>query len=196
MIKFKTVATEVIAELDVIRRLKGRNIGGFQVLTQDRDEILSPTIRGKNQTLQRTTSPPLLAGKVGSGGSTEMIPCRQREQKYRLTQGVMQPTLMTFEPSGVKARPNQDRIANSRNPMISGAHKNYQLNRRRSSGSSSTSIASSSTTPSTTSSVSRTEGHRKYQRSGRRSTASSSLYSASSTDSLTRTTEYRLQRIV
>ncbi|KAI3982214.1 hypothetical protein MKX01_019120 [Papaver californicum] len=190
MKKFKTVATEMVTELDVIRRLKGGNPGGFQVLSQDRDEILSQAIRRRNQAPQRTTSSPLLSGKVGSGGSTEMIPCRQREQKYRPTQGVMQPTLMTFEPSGVKARPNNDRIANSRNPMISGAHQNFPRNRRRSRGSRSTSIASSSTTSSTNSSVSSTGGHRKYQRSGRRSMASSSLYSASSTDFLTRTTDY------
>ncbi|KAI3935989.1 hypothetical protein MKX01_021940, partial [Papaver californicum] len=188
MKKFKTVATEVTTVLDVIRRFnKAGNPGGNQVLYQDRDEILSRAIR-RNQTPQ--SSPPLLAGKVGSGVSKDMIPCRQREQKYRPTRGVMQPTLMTFEPSGVKARPNQDRIANSRNPVISGAHKNYPQNRRKSTGSSSTSAASSFTSPITNSSVSSTGGDRRYLRSGRRSTASASLYSASSTDFLTRTTDY------
>ncbi|RZC57889.1 hypothetical protein C5167_005196 [Papaver somniferum] len=110
-----TVGAVVITELDVIRRLKaGCNTGGNQVLSQDRDEILSRAVWRKFQTHQRTTSPPLLVPKVGSGGFEEMISCPRREQKYRPTDGVMQPTLMKFGPSGVEVNPDQDRTANSR----------------------------------------------------------------------------------
>ncbi|RZC61836.1 hypothetical protein C5167_023593, partial [Papaver somniferum] len=119
--KLKTVGAVVITELDVIRRLKaGCNAGGNQVLSQDRDEILSRAVWRKFQTHQRTTSPPLLVPKVGFGGSEEMISCPRREQKYRPTDGVMQPTLMKFGPSGVEAYPDQDRTANSR------SHRNIE----------------------------------------------------------------------
>ncbi|KAI3913617.1 hypothetical protein MKW92_038261 [Papaver armeniacum] len=132
--KLKTVGAVVITELDVIRRLKaGCNAGGNQVLSQDRDEILSRAVWRKFQTHHRATSPPLLVPKVGFGGSEEMISCPRREQKYRPTDGVMQPTLMKFGPSGVEVNPDQDRTANSR------SHRN-----RESTGYSSTSEASSS----------------------------------------------------
>ncbi|KAI3875559.1 hypothetical protein MKW92_053056 [Papaver armeniacum] len=127
----KTVGAVMITELYVIRRLKaGCNAGGNQVLSQDRDEILSRAVWRKFQTHQRTTSPPLLVPKVGSGGFEEMISCPRREQKYRPTDGVMQPTLMKFGPSGVEVNPG---TANSR------SHR-----KRGSTGYSSTSEASSS----------------------------------------------------
>ncbi|KAI3889732.1 hypothetical protein MKX03_007754 [Papaver bracteatum] len=101
--KLKTVGAVVITELDVIGRLKaGCNAGGNQVLSQDRDEILSRAVWRKFQTHRRTTSPPLLVPKLDL-------------QKYRPTDGVMQPTLMKFGPSGVEVNPDQDRTANSRN---------------------------------------------------------------------------------
>ncbi|KAI3997213.1 hypothetical protein MKX01_009057 [Papaver californicum] len=190
--KFKTAATKVMTEVDVIRRFKASgHPGDDKVIFKDRDEILGQSIGWKNQTQQRTTNPPLLAGKLGSDSLKGGVRCRQREHKYCPPQDVvLAPTLMNFEPHRVKVRPNHDRIANSSNVMTSGAHKNFQGNRRISTTSSLTSAASSCTTLSTNYNVSCTEDHRKYQQSRRRSMSSSSLYSASSTGSLTQTTNY------
>ncbi|KAI3993076.1 hypothetical protein MKX01_009819 [Papaver californicum] len=65
--KFKTVATEVITELKVIQRFKAGNPESDQVLSQDRDEILSQAIRRKSQ-----TSRPLLVGTFGLASTMQL----------------------------------------------------------------------------------------------------------------------------